>query len=783
MRCSAVIIAMLIIIPQIARSQRYSIAGYVADMETKETLIGANILIQGTKRGSSTDINGYFRITGLAPGTYRLKILYIGYEEKEIKIDLYEKSIVLNDILLKPKPIELNSIVVKAERSEVADYEIETSPREITPMAIRRIPTSRGDVFKALEYLPGIETIDPLSPLYSVRGGDPGENLILLDGVTIYNPYHCVSSSSLFNLYAIKNVEILIGGFGVEYGGRNSSVLYISTREGNSKELHGEIEPGSSSSKMVFDFPLSKNATMMVSARAYYDLISKFLLYSPAYLYDANISINWKLNKKNRISLRYFYSHDFMDMNFSKFYSYLATTFEEDIFDNYELLYQNIWNNQAVTFILKSIVSPRVYLKTQISGSFFSSNNISKLDFEYTDPEDNKKYKLYYRTAIKNRIQDITSKITLNVQLNKTNSLLIGSEFSSFNFSNGVAISYIDEGRTTRKPNLIAAFIEDKIRLGGVILRGGVRLSKFGNIKKLYFEPRFNLLIYLPYDFKLRAAWGNYYQFITSINSQEYELSQYLDYYYPLINRKPCSSVHHIIGLDKSINNSMLLSVDFYYKDIRRVYTFDYNLSETEVYTFSDKIRSGTGKSFGFEVVWKGTWKKFAGWISYGFGRSTRTYPHIMNGESFLFDYDRTHAFKLMINHQIHPLVSYSATLRILSGVPKTIESMVKSYYYYNPISNEISSFPIYVTEKKNNARLPLFIRLDIGLKKRLTTGFGAQLARFLGADHSYLNLTFGNLLFFHRNVLFYFPVGKKRLYGFGTNYLPEVSMGYTVKF
>ncbi|MEJ2628558.1 MAG: hypothetical protein P8078_08385 [bacterium] len=115
--------------------------------------------------------------------------------------------------------------------------------------------------------------------------------------------------------------------------------------------------------------------------------------------------------------------------------------------------------------------------------------------------------------------------------------------------------------------------------------------------------------------------------------------------------------------------------------------------------------------------------------------------------------------------------------------MPKTIESMLKSYYYYDPTSNNYSSFPIFVASRKNNARLPLYIRLDLGIKKKLTNGFGADLAQFLGADDSYLNVTLGNLLFFWRNVVWYFPVGGKKLYGLGLNYLPSFNMGYTIKF
>jgi len=115
--------------------------------------------------------------------------------------------------------------------------------------------------------------------LYSARGGDPGENLVLLDGVTIYNPYHFVPGDGLFKLYAIKDISLLVGGFGAEYGGRNSSILNITTKEGNNKKLHGEVEPTISQTSAVFDFPVSKKSTMMISGRINYNLPYRFLFY------------------------------------------------------------------------------------------------------------------------------------------------------------------------------------------------------------------------------------------------------------------------------------------------------------------------------------------------------------------------------------------------------------------------------------------------------------------------------------------------------------------------
>jgi len=771
-------------------SQSYTVSGYVIDDETGETLIGVNIIVIEHNKGAATDNNGFFWIPELSPGEYQLEFTYVGYETYKQNVVIENESRLLDEITLKPKELQSEEIVITAKKSELIDIEIETSPIEITQEAIRSIPAAQKDLFKSLKYLPGIEGIDPFSPLYAVRGSDPGENLVLLDGVTIYNPYHFVTASGIFNAYAIKKAEMLVGGFGAEYGGRNSSVLYITTREGNNKKLHGEIEPTTTLTKAIVDFPISRNATMMVSGRFFYDLFARFLFNMPNNFYDANVSLNWKINDYNRFNVRLFHSRDFLDYSFSRFSHYFRSMLPEedkDIFDNYDIIYNNTWHNSAGSLSLKTIVNPSIYLNTQVSGSFFSANNQTKFNLEVENEEENETVKLDYRTDIKNRIRDLSAKSILSINLNSNNSLKLGLMFNQYSFSNDIRINRLGEGEVKREPHLLAGFIEDKITIGLFSIRPGYRVSKFSFANKWYQEPRINAVLNLPLNWELKAAWGKYYQYIISINSQDYELSQFLDYYYPLKSREPSESTHYIFGIEKSFFEDYNFSADFYYKKLNRVYTYDYNASTTDIYRFEDKLKIGKGESFGVEFLLNGKWNNFSGWISYGISKSTRSYPHIMDGKTFLFDYDRTHSFKAVGHYHVNPSLSFSGTLRIQSGVPKTLESGGKSYYYYNPQSGEYAFYPTYINDVKNNVRMPYFLRLDLGMKKRIRKGFGAELVNFLGANESYFNLTIGNVLFFlHRNVIWYFPIGfeeERKLYGLGSNYIPEFSMGYTVKF
>lgn len=138
---------------------------------------------------------------------------------------------------------------------------------------------------------------------------------------------------------------------------------------------------------------------------------------------------------------------------------------------------------------------------------------------------------------------------------------------------------------------------------------------------------------------------------------------------------------------------------------------------------------------------------------------------------------------KRLVNYDVTDRVSICGSFRYLSGVPKTLETSIKSFYYYDPITNNVSTFPSYVTENKNNARLPAYIQLDLGLIKELRKGFGSELAEFLHATDSFFSISFENLLFFRRNVMMYLPSDNKEYFALGSNYLPGISVGYTIKF
>lgn len=760
-------------------AQRSTLSGIVSDAASGETLVHASLYLRESGKGTITDENGFFVLSGIEEQNSTLLVSYTGFLQKELKLQTGQGQNQFVEVKLFPADVELEEIRVMGSGSgQLGDREVEISMHTLSPKAIQSIPTARNDVFRALRYLPGVEGTEPMSPLVSVRGSDPGENLIMLDGVTIYNPYHFMSSSGIFNMQTVKNTDIMAGGFGAEYGGRNASVINISTRDGHHSELHGEVRPSTAESKVFLEFPLGEKTTMMVASRLNYDIPGNFLMYSNNYFYDANLSLTHRLNAKNRLTLKYFASADRTRLDFNKLYRYMGHTLGmEDVFNDLSLKWVNRWNNQIATLIWKSVPGPKLFLRVQVSGSFHRADNFSEMKLNVEN--------MVYDTSTRfgSSIDDLTGKAQLSYHPFSGNELKTGVEYSAYRFYNASALNNFDYGSAEKTPDLLAFFIEDKITLGALMLRPGVRMSRFVSGDWRY-EPRMNAVWQLPGRVKLQAAWGRYYQYIVSMNTQEFEFNQFLDYYYPLMNSTPGYSEHFILGAEKQLGTQHLLSVDLYYKPIHRTYIFDLMQDKHEAFALSDKIVAGEGRSYGMELMWKGQWDRFSGWGSYTLSKSLRSFPHLMNGEWFPYDYDRRHSIKAVMNYEATRRISYSASFIAQSGVPRSVENMLQMYYMYDPLSGQMTYSPQFTVQHKNTTRMPWLLYLDLGLKKQVVSGFGKNLADFFGADESYFVLNVQNVLFFRRNVLYYLTLGDfDRYVPLGDNYLPTVSAGYTIKF
>ena len=327
-------------IASIFSQERFTLSGYVSDQRNGENIIGVNVYCKDLKKGVTSNTYGFYSLT-LPKGEYEISFSYIGYKTQDYKLNL-DRNISKN-ISFDVESFTIGEIQVRGKANLVNNTQ--TSMIEIPIEQIKTIPALLGevDIIKAIQLLPGVQSSEGTSGFY-VRGGGPDQNLILLDGVPVYNASHIGGIFSVFNADAIKSVSLTKGGFPARFGGRLSSVLQIDMKEGNSKELKGDFTLGLVSSKFTIEGPIIKDKTSFIVSgrRTYIDLIAAPFINGfnnevgtetdlVLYFYDLNAKINHKISKKNRVFLSAYTGRDRLGVDFS-----------EDIGDQYSVDQTNL---------------------------------------------------------------------------------------------------------------------------------------------------------------------------------------------------------------------------------------------------------------------------------------------------------------------------------------------------------------------------------------------------------------------------------------------------------
>src|ERR1041385_6638354 len=240
-------------------AQTGDIRGFVYFSENAEAAIYTIVYLKGTTYGSTTDLNGFFSISRVPPGTYTLQVTSVGYDTIRTEVILKDGDIITKKLYLKKSVIEIKEYEVSAER-EKAKTEVGISVLTVTPKEMKQVPTIGGeaDLAQYIQVVPGVVFTGDQGGQFYIRGGSPVQNKVLLDGMIIYNPFHSIGLFSVFDQDIIRGVDIYTGGFNAQYGGRISSVMDITTRDGNKKRLGGKVGVNSFTSKLILEGPISK---------------------------------------------------------------------------------------------------------------------------------------------------------------------------------------------------------------------------------------------------------------------------------------------------------------------------------------------------------------------------------------------------------------------------------------------------------------------------------------------------------------------------------------------
>ncbi|MBC8344761.1 MAG: TonB-dependent receptor [Candidatus Marinimicrobia bacterium] len=756
-----------------------TVSGYIVDEETGETIIGVNVIVEGTDKGAISDPNGLFVLTNLKADSIHIRFSHIAYAEKTQSVNLTDGSVYLNKVILASKVLELSAIEVVSNRGNLVQRDMDIGSFEADPVLLKEIPQLDKDIYKLIKLSPSVTIGDEYSPLYNVRGSDPGENLVQLDGMTIYNPQEPMAGRSLFNPYSIKNIEMLVGGFDASFGGRNASILYLTMKEGTKGKPKGEFKPSTQSMKGTIEFPMGSWGTAMVSGRFGSSLMQRVFLNMPNHNYDINSTFLTEIgNTRLRFSLFTNDQYVKMDMGFMKLFM------DDDVTDAFDFSLSNKSKNLAVGIQSRSILSPSFILETHFYRSRFEVDSKSYMFISVKDTVYNIDQKFEYDTQIHNSVDEKTAKVKLTGFLFWGQQLSLGAELNQYQFENAFGVNQMQRGIISHTPNLLAWFIQDKIDSGPVLFKFGVRNTKLGTDSNWYRDPRISLALRFG-DKTFKVAWGIYRQFLKSMNTSDVEVNQTTDYYFPLTQIAPLTSEHRIFGFEHRISNEWEYSISAFHKNMSLLYRYDYQLA-LKAASEIETLEKGKGFSYGIETMVKGEWNRISGWVGYAWSVSKRSYPSIMDGSYYFASGDQTHQLKSLLAYRISKDITFSTTIQITSGYPKTWETGMANHYVYNPLANNVGIYGEYITPVKNNVRYPARMKVDMGWRKKLRSGFGYRLAQFLGTDKVYFTMKINNILFLRRNPFMYIYTPKNGYYAYDPLAfipIPTASAGYTLEF
>lgn len=709
-----------------AQDEMGTIRGFVYEKETGEPVIFTNVYLKGTTFGSATDVNGYFAISKITPGDYLLMVTYLGYDTLQMSVSVRKNEIISKQLYLKKGAYMLEQVQVSAARQE-ARTETTTSVVKLTAKQINKIPSLGGkpDLAQYLQVLPGVVfTGDQGGQLY-IRGGSPIQNKVLLDGMIIYNPFHSIGLFSVFDTDILRNADVYTGGFGAEYGGRISSVMDITTRDGNKTKISGRVGASTFGANLMIEGPLKKmkeggkgSSSFIFSAKNSYLEQSSQIFYD--YIDTAGLPFNYT-DLYGKISL--------MSANGSKV-NFFGFSYNDRV-NNYKSLSDFSWNayGGGTNFLVIPGSSP-VLMEGHVAYSAYEisleeENNLPRessiggfnmgLDFTYFIGKDGLKY---------------------------------GFEILGFKtdyiFYNSLGLKISQEENTTE----IGAYVKYKKTIGNFLLEPSFRFQWYASLSDLSLEPRLAMKYNVSDKFRVKFAGGFYSQNLISARNDRDVVNLFYgflsgpdnlpdEFNDKDITHKLQKAAHAILGFEYDLTNFITMNLEGYYKDfsqltnINRTKMFDDNSDNINVpdqlkkdFTIEDGYATGADVTFKYEN------NQFYFWAVYSLGYVIRRYEDVEgNLVEYHPHYDRRHNVNLVATYTFGGKKDWEVNARwnFGSGFPFTLS---QGYYESLPFSEGI--YDDYTTangdlgiiyDELNAGRLSTYHRFDAGIKKNFTLG------------------------------------------------------------
>ena len=725
-----------------------TISGIVKDKESGETLPFANVFVKDTNIGTTTNEDGFFTLFNVPSETSTLQVQYIGYK---VEILVLNQEIVKNKIiiLLIPDDNQLDEVVVSNDPGQqIVKMNKNVSQISLSPKKLASIPNlGEKDIFRAIQLIPGVSGTNESSSGLYVRGGTPDQNLVLLDGFTVYHVDHFYGFFSAFNSGAIKDIQLYKGGFPAEYGGRISSVMDLTGKTGNSNKFSLSAGLSLVSANATLEIPIGDKANLLIAGRRSYTDILKSGLYNSIfdlyndsnqtngnslpnfngfqqnqtqptfYFYDLNTKFSYKPSDKDIISISIYNGEDNLDSSRENQNTFGSGTEERIINSDIEDLLN--WGNWGSSFRWARQWSDKLYTNVvgAYSNYFSQRKRINDISIQLIDTTTTNKSGLIED----NNLNDYTLRIHNEYKINSKHSLEFGGQLTKnevdYNYSLNDSISVINQ---KDKGLIKTVYIQNKWSPTEKLnIIGGIRTTHFDVTNELYYEPRLSGSYQLNNKVKLKGAWGKYYQFVNRIVRED--VTQGSRDFWLLANKEnsPISfSQHLILGTSYEVDD-WLFDLEYFEKEMTGLTEFSLRFQSALGTDPNDQLFfEGTGISRGVDFLIQKKVGKYTGWLGYTLSEVVHTFPDLSNSPFYSLN-DQRHEFKI-VNVLKAGRWDLGATWVYGSGKPYTAPNGLYTITLLDGKETEYVSIG-----EKNGLRIDPYHRLDLSATYNFNLGSG----------------------------------------------------------
>lgn len=722
---------------QLGLAQQVQVRGYLTDSLSGEGLVGAYISTQDNKTFCQTNEYGYFSITVEANSC--LEASYVGYQSKVVCSNEFKGEL----IKIQLANATLATIVVEADKNEAERTQM--SRVEIPLQMFENIPSIAGetDIIKALALAPGVVGgAEGISNLI-VRGGNPDQNLILLDGIVVYNLTHLGGLASIFNSDAIKKVELLKGGFPARYGGRLSSVLDITLKEGNKKKFSGGFTTGLIATKLAFEVPIIKEkTTFSLSARStYLELLTyekkqrfnnKQEGYYAGYnLYDLNLKLAHYFDDKNQLYVSFYKGDDF---SFSESQELKEPKYEDKSMNGFS------WGNTTLSVRYNSVLAKNFFLKTWLGYTTYYFNNNAETFKQ--EPLNNSLVDIFKKNSSEFSLHDYIFKAYFDVASIKKHNIKPGLELIHHTVlptniyrltkRNDIKTEEINVNLDSTRSVESSLFIEDSWHVSNrMTILAGLRNTMFFVGTKTFYnlEPRLAFSLMLKPNLALKGSYSRMNQYIHVLSGNGPEFPNDVWVSVDDISLKPMASDLFALGINKSFTKTGIEFVlETYYKEMYDL--VDYTQNGATIYALEANWRSqiegnGRGKTFGLELGLTKKEGRLNFMLSYTLAWNWRKFESINNNTWFPYKYDRRHVLSLYASYELSKHWTVSGLFTYYSGHAFTLPSSVITSTRDGYVDR------LYNYSFRNNARMPDYHRFDLSISYQWRTKKKGVLNKF----------------------------------------------------